>query len=116
MSNGGVDVVLDHRLNDYLQFDANVASDGARVIGIGENASSTSFTHMSEVRSKDVSYQFMQMMNMPNLRDPLRRIVYLLDESQLSIQLARTYDLEETAEARRAVLEDSFLEKLVIEP
>ena len=34
----------------------------------------------------------------------------------LSISIARRYDLEDAAEAQRAVIEESFLGKLVIEP
>jgi hypothetical protein len=34
----------------------------------------------------------------------------------LSIEVARSYDLAEAGEAQRAVMEDSFLGKLVVEP
>jgi hypothetical protein len=39
-----------------------------------------------------------------------------METDRLSIELARTYDLTEAGEAQRAVVEDSFLGKLVIEP
>ncbi|MFC7141585.1 NADPH:quinone reductase [Halosimplex aquaticum] len=115
-SDGGVDVVLDHRLDDYLQFDADVAATGARVVGIGENSPDPAFTNDGAARSKDVSYQFMTMFNTPDLRVPLRGAAHLMERDALSIELARTYGLDEASEAQRAVLEDSFLGKLVIEP
>lgn len=115
-SGGGVDVVLDHRLDDYLQFDADVAADRARVVGIGENRPDPAFTDDGAARSKDLNYQFMTMFNTPDLRVPLRGVAHLLDSGALSIEVARTYDLDEAAEAQRAVLEDSFLGKLVVEP
>jgi len=115
-SDGGVDVVLDHRLDDYLQFDADVAATGARVIGIGENSPDPGFTNSPGARSKDVSYQFMSMFNTPDLRVPLRGVAHLMDAGALSIELARRYDLAEAAEAQRAVMADSFLGKLVVEP
>jgi NADPH:quinone reductase-like Zn-dependent oxidoreductase len=115
-SDGGVDVVLDHRLDDYLQFDADVASEGARVVGIGENSPDPGFTDDGAARSKDVNYQFMSMFNTPDLRVPLRGVAHLMDTGALSIEVARAYDLDEAAEAQRAVMEDSFLGKLVIEP
>ncbi|WP_459194296.1 NADPH:quinone reductase [Halosimplex sp. J119] len=115
-SAGGVDVVLDHRLDDYLQFDADVAATGARVVGIGENSPDPAFTNDGAARSKDVSYQFMSMFNTPDLRVPLRGVAHLMERDALSIELARTYDLDEAGEAQRAVMEDSFLGKLVIEP
>jgi NADPH2:quinone reductase len=115
-SEGGVDVVLDHRLDDYLQFDADVAGTGARVVGIGENSPDPGFTDSTTARSKDVSYRFMSMFNTPDLRVPLRGVAHLMDAGALSIEIARTYGLDEAAEAQRAVVEDSFLGKLVIEP
>jgi len=115
-SDGGVDVVLDHRLDDYFQFDADVAARGARVIGIGENSPDPGFTNSPGARSKDVSYQFMSMFNTPNLRVPLRGVAHLMDAGALSIELARRYDLDEADEAQRAVMDDSFLGKLVVEP
>jgi NADPH:quinone reductase-like Zn-dependent oxidoreductase len=113
---GGVDVVLDHRLDDYLQLDAEVAAEGGRVVGIGENDPAPAFSAVGAARSKDVSYQFMSMFNTPDLRVPLRGVAHLMGTGRLSIETARSYDLDEAAEAQRAVMEDSFLGKLVIEP
>ena len=115
-ADGGVDVVLDHRLDDYLQFDADVAATGARVVGIGENSPDPGFTNDGAARSKDVSYQFMSMFNTPDLRVPLRGVGHLLSTDGLSIEIARRYDLAEAGEAQRAVMADSFMGKLVIEP
>ncbi|MFB6228749.1 MAG: alcohol dehydrogenase catalytic domain-containing protein [Halobacteriales archaeon] len=115
-SDGGVDAVLDHRLAEYLQFDADIAADGARVVGIGENSPDPGFTNVGVARSKDVSYQFMSMFNTPDLRVPLRGVAHLMSTGALKIEIALTHSLEEAGEAQRAVLADSFLGKLVIEP
>jgi|APHM01.1.fsa_nt_gi NADPH:quinone reductase and related Zn-dependent oxidoreductases len=42
-SEGGVDVILDHRMHEYLQFDADVAATGCRVVGIGEKEQQVGF-------------------------------------------------------------------------
>ncbi|MEF8851312.1 MAG: NADPH:quinone reductase [Haloarculaceae archaeon] len=115
-TDGGADAVLDHRLDDYLQFDADVAATGCRVVGIGENSPDPAFTNDGAARSKDVSYQFMSMFNTPDLRVPLRGVAHLMDHDRLTVELARSYDLDEASEAQRAVMEDSFLGKLVVEP
>ncbi|MFB6233197.1 MAG: NADPH:quinone reductase [Haloarculaceae archaeon] len=115
-SGGGVDVVLDHRLDDYLQLDAEVADAGGRVVGIGENDPGPAFSAVGSARSKDVSYQFMSMFNTPDLRVPLRGVAHLMGAGRLSVEIARRYDLSEAAEAQRAVMEDSFLGKLAIVP
>ena len=115
-TDGGADAILDHRLDDYLQFDADVAATGCRVVGIGENSPDPAFTNDGAARSKDVNYQFMSMFNMPDLRIGLRGVAHLMDSDRLSIELARSYDLEGAADAQRDVMDDSFLGKLVVEP
>ena len=115
-SAGGPDVILDHRLDDYLQFDADVAAHGARIVGIGENDPAVGFSNDGVARGKELTYQFMSMFNTPALSRPLERVAHLLGEGDLTIDVARTYDLDEVADAHHDVLEDSFLGKLVVTP
>jgi len=116
VSDGGVDVTLDHRLDDYLQFDADVAAHEGRVVGIGENDPTIGFENDGPARSKDLNVQFMSMFNTPRLADPLERVASLLAEGDLTIEVAETYDLEEAAAAQTDVMEESFLGKLAITP
>jgi 2-desacetyl-2-hydroxyethyl bacteriochlorophyllide A dehydrogenase len=113
---GGVDVVLDHRLDDYFQFDADVANHRGRVVGIGENDPHIALTNDGVARSKDLNVQFMSMFNTPDLSVPLEKVARLIGEGELSVEVARTYDLSEVGEAHRAVMEDSFFGKLVVTP
>lgn len=115
-SDGGVDVVLDHRLDDYLQFDADVAAADATVVGIGENDPAPAFSAVAGGRAKDVTYQLMSMFNTPDLRETLSQVASLLASGDLDIRIATSYDLDGAGEAQRAVLEESFLGKLVITP
>ncbi|GAB7014577.1 NADPH:quinone reductase [Halolamina salina] len=115
-SDGGVDAILDHRLDSYLQFDADVAAQNGRVVGIGENAPNPAFTNDGAARSKDVNYQFMLLFNAPDLREPLRGVGHLMGIGELSIEIARTYDLDEADLAHRDVMEESYLGKLVVTP
>ncbi|ELZ78297.1 Zn-dependent oxidoreductase, NADPH:quinone reductase / NADPH2:quinone reductase [Haloferax larsenii JCM 13917] len=112
----GVDLTLDHRLDDYLQFDADVATTGGRVVGIGENDPQVGFELSSAARGKDLQITMMSMFNTPELAAPLRELAGLLGAGDFEIDVARTYDLEEAADAHRAVMEDSVLGKLVITP
>lgn len=111
----GVDVILDHRLDEYLGFDAEVAAQGCRVVGIGENDPQIGFPQSSAARGKDLSLQLMSMFNTPSLADALADIASLWGED-IAIEVAHRYDLEGAAEAQTAVIEESFLGKLVIEP
>ena len=115
-SDGGVDVILDHRLDDYLQFDAEVAAQGGRVVGIGEDDPELGFSHVGAARSGEVNYQFMVLFNAPDLRGILDGVAHLMATGALEIEIAQSYGLDEAAEAQRAVMEDSYFGKLVIEP
>ena len=115
-SDGGVDVILDHRMHEYLQFDADVAATGCRVVGIGEKEQSVGFSQSSAARGKDLQLTLMSMFNTPDLRDPLRNVAKLLASGELDIEIAKRYGLDGAAEAQRAVLDESFLGKLVITP
>jgi NADPH2:quinone reductase len=115
-SAGGPEVILDHRLDDYLQFDADVAAQGARIVGIGENDPAVGFSNDGVARGKELTYQFMSMFNTPTLARPLERVAHLLGGGDLTVDVARTYDLDGVADAHRDVLDDSFLGKLVVTP
>jgi NADPH2:quinone reductase len=112
----GVDVILDHRLDEYLQFDADVAATGAQVVGIGEQSQDVGFENDGVARSKDVSYQFMSMFNTPDFRVPLARLAHLMRAGDLTVDIAGEYGLDEADEAQRAVIEESFLGKFVLVP
>jgi len=115
-SGGGADVIFDHRLDDYLQFDADVAASDAIVVGIGENNPDPSFSNIAGGRAKDVTYKLMILFNAPDIRELLNGVAHLMENDQLSIDIARSYDLEEAGDAQRDVMEESFFGKLVIEP
>jgi NADPH:quinone reductase-like Zn-dependent oxidoreductase len=115
-SGGGVDVVLDHRLDEYLQFDTEVANPHASIVGIGENDPEAGFSNVTASRNLDAGYTFMSLFNTPNLDEVLSGVSYLMETGALEIEIARSYGLEEAAAAQRAVMADSFLGKLVIEP
>lgn len=58
----------------------------------------------------------MSAFNVPDFRVPLGRVADLLASGDLSVRIARRYDLTDAREAQRAVMEDSIFGKLVIEP
>ncbi len=112
----GVDVILDHRMHEYLSVDAEVAATGCRVVGIGEKDPRVGFRQSSAARGKDLTLKLMSMFNTPDFRPRLAKVAGLLANGDLDIKVATTYGLDEAAEAQRAVLEDSFFGKLVVTP
>ncbi|KDE58296.1 zinc-binding dehydrogenase [Halostagnicola sp. A56] len=113
---GAPDVILDHRLDDYLQFDANVATQGTRVVGIGNTGPEAGFSNVPAARSKELRIHLISMFNTPDLAAVLRRVATLLSSGTLSAEVDRTYDLEEVSDAHEAVVSESFLGKLVVTP
>lgn len=113
---GRPSVVLDHRLDDYLQLDADVAQPGARVVGIGNTQPGAGFDRIHEARGKEITLSLMSMFNTPNIGAVLDRLASLLASGRIAPDVARRYDLDEAGEAQRAVVEDSFFGKLVVEP
>jgi NADPH2:quinone reductase len=109
-------VILDHRLDEYLDFDAAVAAQGARVVGIGNTVPQAGWKNVPAARAKELRLQLMSMFNTPDLSVPLERLARLMENGDLTIEVADRYSLDEASEAQRAVMEESFLGKLVIEP
>ncbi|WP_254544752.1 quinone oxidoreductase family protein [Halomarina pelagica] len=115
-SERGVDVVLDHMLGEYMQFDIDVSAYGGTVVAIGGNYDSPVIQDLTAAIGKDLTIQPMDMFNEPNIDEVLERLARLLDADRLTVNIARTYDLDDGAEAQRAVVEDSFAGKIVLVP
>ena len=108
--------ILDTLADEYFPLDTEVAGEGARIVAIGNATESATVTPLAAAKAKDLRFQFMSMFNTPDLRATLERLVGLCEAGAVAPEIARTYDLEEAGEAQRAVLEDSFLGKLLLVP
>ena len=113
---GGPDVILDHRCDDYLGLDAEVAAHAARIVGIGQTDPAVTLPAFAAARAKELQLYLMSMFNTPDIGAVLRRLGRLADAGVLTAAVERVFDLDDAAEAQRAVLEESFLGKLVLEP
>jgi NADPH2:quinone reductase len=113
---GQPDVVLDHRLDDYLGLDCEVAAFRGRIAAIGNTDVAATFPNVPAHRGKALTVHHVSMFNTPDVARVLQRLAALMDRSALAPQVARTYGLDEVSEAQEAVMEDSFLGKLVVEP
>jgi NADPH:quinone reductase-like Zn-dependent oxidoreductase len=111
---GAPHVILDTRVNEYLGVDTAVAAQGARIVGIGNTANEATISPVKAAKSKELDYQFMSMYNRGSFVDPLERLGRLCERGDVVPEIARTYDLREAGEAQRAVMEESFLGKLVL--
>ncbi|WP_327052550.1 NADPH:quinone reductase [Halomicrococcus gelatinilyticus] len=113
---GAPDAVLDHRLDDYLQFDADVVAQGGRVVGIGNEDVTAGFENVPAARSKEMTLTLMSMFNTPDVAAVLERLGRLAGDGDVVPVVADSYGLDAVDEAQRAVVAESFLGKLVVEP
>lgn len=113
---GAPDVILDHRSDDYLGFDAEVAAHSARIVGIGQTDPTVTLPEFPAARAKELRLFLMSMFNTPDMGAVLRRLARLVSAGALTAIVEQSYELDEAGEAQRAVMEESFLGKLVIEP
>lgn len=113
---GAPDVVLDHRVDDYLGLDCEVAAFGGRIAAIGNTDPAATFPNVPAHRGKALTVHHVSMFNTPDVARVLRRLAGLMERGALEPHVAETYDLESVREAQEAVLEESFLGKLVVEP
>jgi NADPH2:quinone reductase len=113
---GEPDVILDHRLDDYLGLDCEVAASRGRIAAIGNTEPAATFPNVPAHRGKALTVNHVSMFNTPDVAAVLRRLAALMERGALAPRVARTYDLDDVSEAQQAVLNDSFLGKLVVEP
>ncbi len=114
---GGPDVILDHMLEKYLEFDLRVSRFNGRIIGIGESDKEVIVSNTAVGRNKEITLQLMSMFNTPRFTkfgSILGKIATLMEKKMLRPRIAKVYSLEEAREAQRAVIEKSYFGKLVI--
>lgn len=116
----GFDVVLDHRVNDYFTFDMEAAAFDGRLVHYGGTVGTVE--HAPVGLHKNLTTHQMTMSNLatrpelPTIASVLRRVIDLVDSGSIQPAIARRYDLEEAPEVHRAIVEDSFVGKLVVVP
>src|SRR5699024_8815113 len=96
----GVDVILDHRLDDYLGLDLTVAAQNGRIVTITGGIPAV---EDAPLQHKEVTVRGMAIANTPERRPVLRRIARLVERGDLTAEIAETYDFEAVGEAHRAV-------------
>lgn len=116
--NDGYDVVFDHRASDYFTLDVEAAAFRGRIVLYGNVSGKVELTPRA-IRN-NLTLHVMTMSNLatrpglPTIAEILERVLGLVDRGSIRPRIARTYGLDEAAEVHRAILEDSFVGKLVV--
>ncbi|MFC7134957.1 MULTISPECIES: NADPH:quinone reductase [Salinibaculum] len=113
---GAPDVILDHRFDEYLPFDARVAAQDGRIAVIGNRDLRATHDNVPRCRGKSLSFHHVSMFNTPDVGAVLDSLATLMADGDLAAVVARRYSLDNVDEAHRAVVEDSYLGKLVVVP
>lgn len=120
VSERGYDVIFDHHTSEYFTFDIEAAAFDGTIVHYG-NVGGEVELPPTALRN-NLTMQVMTMSNLatstelPSVASVLRRVLDLVDRGALAPEIARTYDLTEAAEVHRAIMEDSFVGKLVVLP
>jgi len=110
---GAPDLVVDHRPETYFELDIDLLSAGGTLVLIEGEFPETESAVLS--RMKDLTIQAVSGLNAADVGAVLGDLVGLVAADRLTVEVARTYPLAEAAEAQRAVVEDSYVGKLVID-
>jgi len=103
-------------IETYCDMDVDVAAKGGDILVIGNNYDQPQVTDLTTAIGKDLTIQPFDTFNLDPIDGTLARIGQLMAAGELSIEVARRYDLDETGQARRAVMEDSFVGKVAVVP
>lgn len=113
---GAPDVILDHRIDEYIDLNTRICAQGARIVAISGTKSELVYSNSGAARGKMQTLHHFAMPKLPTFAPALERVATLSANGDLSPVVDRTYDLESVADAHRDVVEDSFLGKLVVVP
>lgn len=110
---GPPDVVLDHRLGDYLGLDIGIAARGGRIVALAGDE--VSFSNTVTAVGKGLSLDFVSPAMLPDRAGTLGRLADLLAEEALTVAITDRFALAEAAEAHRALASGGHVGKLVLD-
>lgn len=109
----GVDVILDHRLDEYLGLDMTVAAQNARILSITGDVPRV---NNAPLQHKQLTLQGLSIANTANRQPVLDRLTSLVERDKLTAEISEIYDLAEAASAHQTVAEGGYVGKIVVTP
>jgi NADPH2:quinone reductase len=114
--NRSPNIILDHMVGKYLQFDVDVIQESGRIVFIGENHDRAVIEDVSKAMWKDVKILPLAASNADNHGEILKSLAGLLTSGALQVEVAESFAMEEVAEAQQPVAEDSSTGTAVLYP
>lgn len=113
VADAGVDVVVDHRPEDYLGLDIDVAANDGQIILI--DGYHVQVENLRKTRAKDVTITGMGAFStVPSVSDVVGRLSRLMAKDELTVEVARTIPLEDVRRAHELVMNESYVGKVVL--
>lgn len=109
----GVETVLDHRLEEYLDLDLSVLTEGGTIISTMGHVPET---NGRPLYNKEVTIQPLKMDNHPTRRPVLERLARLMSQDVLTPVVADTFAFDNAARAHQEILTGGYVGKLVVTP
>lgn len=113
---GAPDVILDHRINEYVDLDTQICAPGADIVAIAGTALKLTYSNSGMARGKMQTLHHFAFAQLPAYAPALERIATLAADGDISPVVERTYDLDSMPQAHADVAEGGFLGKLVVVP
>lgn len=108
----GVDVILDHYPEQYLEMDIALAANRGRIAHL-----SGGFPAISDTgRHREVRIEGVAMHNTPAISAVMRRIGALLASAHIEPIIAQRFSFEEVGAAQRMLETESVIGKLIVTP
>jgi NADPH2:quinone reductase len=109
----GVETILDHRLEEYLELDLSVVTEGGQIISTMGHIPQT---NGRPFYGKEVTIQPLRMDNHPTRRPVLQRLARLMKQDVLTPVVADVYSIGDAGQAHQEILAGGYLGKLVVTP
>lgn len=117
---GNPDLIVDYHFDNYVDFDLVNAAHGGRISVLeytGEEGGQATIEQgtLRQALLKDVTIQLVGIYN-ADISTVLGRLNTLIVNGDLQIEVARTYDLDDAAQAQHEIVEELFFGSSVLLP
>jgi len=112
---GRPDLVLDHRLDEYLDLDAAVIAAGGQIVAIGGDGKAAT-ADLGAARDREPGLRHVSVFRTPDFRPILERLATLVVDGAIVPEIHQAYDLGAVPAAYRTLESESTFGKLIATP
>ncbi|MFB6104917.1 MAG: zinc-binding dehydrogenase [Halobacteriaceae archaeon] len=114
-SAGRPDLILDHRLDDYLALDAAVLAPGGQIVAIGGDGDHAT-AELGAARDREPALRHVSVFRTSDFRPVLERLAALVHDGAVVPEIHEVFELGAAAEGYRHLQSESTFGKLIATP